>query len=65
MAKGVTIDLKETKKSVEQALRELKMLMEDDIEAVKLRRYRIRPTEMRRMREKVKRANIRKYNKYN
>ena len=37
--KGVAIDLKESKKSVEQALRELKTIMEEDINALKERRY--------------------------
>ena len=64
MKKGVEIDLRESNKSVEQALRELKMLMEDDIEALKERRYYVKPTSQRREKEKVKKANIRKYNKY-
>ena len=63
--KGVGVDLKNDKKSVEQALRELKMIVEDDIEAVKNKRYYIPPSKQRREKEKVRRANIRRYNKYN
>ena len=66
MAKiGVGIDLKQTKKSVEQALRELKIIMDDDIQKIKENRYRIRPAAVRRQIKKEKRANIRHYNKYN
>ncbi|PJA40970.1 30S ribosomal protein S21 [candidate division WWE3 bacterium CG_4_9_14_3_um_filter_34_6] len=65
MAKGVTIDLKKSGKSVEQALRDLKEIMESDIEKIKETRYYIKPTKRRREADKVKRANIRKYNKYN
>lgn len=63
--KGVAIDLKESKKSVEQALRELKTMMEEDINALKDRRYYTKPAKLRREKEKKKRANINKYNKYN
>ena len=63
--KGVEINLKESKKSVEQALRELKMIMQDDIDKLKENRYRVRPTAQRRERAKQKRANINRYNKYN
>ncbi len=63
--KGVAIDLKESKKSIEQALRELKSIMEEDINALKERRYYVKPTKLRREKEKKKRANINKYNKYN
>ncbi len=64
MTKGVSIDLRESNKSVEQALRELKMIMEADIESIKEKRYYIKPARQRREKEKVKKANIRKYNKY-
>lgn len=64
MKRGVEIDLKESNKSLEQALRELKVIMEEDIEAIKERRYYIKPTSQRREKAKVKKANIRKYNKY-
>lgn len=63
--KGVGIDLKKEKKSVEQALRELKMLVESDIEYIKANRYYIQPSKARREKEKVRQANIRRYNKYN
>ena len=63
--KGVEIDLIESKKSVEQALRELKIIMDDDMKKLKENRYRIKPAEARRQRKKQKAANIRKYNKYN
>jgi len=63
--KGVEINLKETKKSVEQALRELKTIMDDDIELLKEKRYRIKPAEARREEKKKKKGNIRKYNKNN
>ena len=62
---GVEIDLKASKMSVEQALRELKMIMNDDIEKAKERRYYEKPSKERREREKVRKANIRRYSKYN
>lgn len=60
---GVVIDLSASKMSVEQALRELKILMSDDIEEVKARRYYEKPSRKKREKEKVRRANIRKYSK--
>ncbi len=64
MAKnGVGIDLKESRKSVEQALRELKILMDPEIDALKERKYYIKPAKMRREKAKKKRANINRYNK--
>jgi len=63
MAKGVEINLRESKKSVEQALRELKMIMEEDINALKEKKFYVKPTKKRREQNKVKRANINKYNR--
>lgn len=63
--KGAGIDLKREKKSVEQALRELKILVEEDIENLKANRYYVQPSKIRREKEKVRQANIRRYNKYN
>lgn len=63
--KGVTIDLKESKKSVEQALRELKQIMDEDINLLKERRYYVKPTKARREKEKRRRANMNRYNKFN
>ena len=63
--KGVAIDLKKTNKSVEQALRDLRIRLEDDIELLKKNRYYLKPTTRRRERKKQRKANIRKYNKYN
>lgn len=63
MANGVAINLKESKKSVEQALRELKMIMDEDIESLKQRKFYIKPTKKRREQLKVRRANINKYNR--
>jgi len=63
--KGVAVDLKKTNKSVEQALRDLRIQLEDDMEYLKANRYYAKPTTRRREREKVRKANIRKYNKYN
>ena len=61
---GVGIDLKEKRISVEQALRELRVIMEDDIEIAKQKRYYEKPSAVRRESEKKKKANIRKYAKY-
>ena len=63
--KGAEIDLKESKMSVEQALRELKNITEDDMKILTENRYYVKPTSRKREREKQKRASIRKYNKYN
>lgn len=60
---GVGIDLKETQMSVEQALRELKMLVEEDIEDIKQKRYYQKPSIIKREKNKIKRGNIRKYSK--
>ena len=66
MAKaGVAIDLKKTNKSVEQALRDLRIQLEDEMEYLKNHRYHVKPTTQRRERKKQRKANIRKYNKYN
>lgn len=62
--KGVSIDLKSSKKSVEQALRELKMAMDPDLEALKERRFYVKPTKARRERAKKRAVNIRRYNKH-
>ncbi len=62
--KGVTIDLKATKKSVEQALRELKMAMDADMEALKERRFYTKPAKARREKAKKRRVNIQRYNKH-
>lgn len=64
-SKGVLIDLKKTNKSVEQALRDLRIQLEDEMELLKQNRYHIKPTTKKRERNKVRKANIRKYNKYN
>ncbi len=61
--KGVAIDLKESKKSVEQALRELKLIMDDDIELIKERKYYVKPTKMRREKNKKRKLNISRYNR--
>ena len=58
---GVVIDLKKKNLSVEQALRELKNIMEDDMIKLKERRYYMKPSLLKREYEKRKRANIRKY----
>ncbi len=58
---GVEIDLRKQNLSVEQALRELKNIMEDDMDRLKEKRYYIKPSLRRREYEKRKRANIRKY----
>ena len=58
---GVVIDLKKKNLSVEQALRELKNIMEDDMNRLKERRYYMKPSLLKREYEKRKRANIRKY----
>lgn len=64
MAKrGVAIDLKESRKSVEQALRELKILLDPDMELLKERKFYIKPTKLRREKNKKRRANINRYNK--
>ncbi len=62
--KGVEINLKESKKSVEQALRELKILVDDEIQQIKERRYYIKPASLRRESKKRKALNIRRYNRY-
>lgn len=62
---GVAIDLKKSNKSVEQALRDLRIQLEEDMEALKENRYHVKPTTKRRERKKQRKANIRKYNKYN
>ncbi len=58
---GVEIDLREKNLSVEQALRELKMIMEPDMIRLKEKRYYLKPSLLKREFEKRKRANIRKY----
>ncbi len=60
---GVSIDLTESKMSVEQALRELKNIMADDIQTLKDKRYYQKPSIVKREKEKIRRANIRKYSK--
>lgn len=62
---GPQVDLKAKGSSVEQALRELKIAMDLDIQKVKSSRYYVSPAEARRQRKKEKRANVRKYNKHN
>lgn len=62
--KGVEVDLKKTGKSVEQALRDLKIELEEDMERLKENRRYIKPTTLRRERKKRRKANIRKYSKY-
>ncbi len=62
--RGVGIDLKESKKSVEQALRELKLLVDDEIQRIKERKYYIKPAKLRRESKKKKALNIRRYNRY-
>ncbi|OGC52035.1 hypothetical protein A2982_00300 [candidate division WWE3 bacterium RIFCSPLOWO2_01_FULL_39_13] len=64
-AKGAEINLKESKMSVEQALRELKNMVEEDMQILTDNRYYVKPTKQRREREKRRKASIRKYNKYN
>lgn len=61
--KGVAIDLKESKKSVEQALRELKFIMDEDIEMIKERKYYVKPTKIRREKNKKRKLNISRYNR--
>jgi hypothetical protein len=61
---GVAINLKESKKSVEQALRELKMLVEDEMQKIKDTKYYVKPTSLRREAMKKKKLNIRRYNRY-
>jgi ribosomal protein S21 len=60
---GVGIDLQESKMSVEQALRELKNIMADDIEMLKEKKYYEKPSRVKREREKKRKANIRKYSR--
>jgi hypothetical protein len=62
--KGVEIDLKATNKSVEQALREIKYLTDADMQVLKDRRYRIKPAEARREKKKVKKLNVKRYNRF-
>lgn len=62
---GPHVNLQEDNKTVEQALRELKILLDDDIKSIKANRRFVSPSEKRREQKKVKRANIRKYNKVN
>ena len=62
--KGVGIDLKATNKSVEQALREIKFLTDDDMKLLKDRRYRQKPAEIRRLKKKVKKLNVKRYNRF-
>lgn len=62
--KGVGIDLKATNKSVEQALREIKFLTDDDMKMLKDRKYRRKPAEIRREKKKVKKLNIKRYNRF-
>ena len=61
---GVGIDLKATNKSVEQALREIKFLTDDDMKLLKDRRYRQKPAEIRRLKKKVKKLNVKRYNRF-
>ena len=61
---GVQIDLKESKKSVEQALRELKILVDDEIQKLKENRYYVKPAKIRRELKKKKKLNIKRYNRY-
>jgi|694.fasta_scaffold04378_23 hypothetical protein len=62
--KGVAIDLKSTNKSVEQALREIKILTDDDMKILKDRKYRKKPAEIRREKKKVKKLNVKRYNRF-
>lgn len=58
---GVEIDLKQSKMSVEQALRELKMILEDDMDMLKEKRYYQKPSLMKREHEKKRQATLRRY----
>ena len=62
---GPHVNLQEEQKTVEQALRELKIMLDDDIKKIKANRRYVSPAEIRREAKKVKGANIRKYNKGN
>lgn len=62
--KGVSLDLKATNKSLEQALREIKFLTDDDMKLLKERRYRQKPAEIRRLKKKVKKLNVKRYNRF-
>ncbi len=62
---GPHVNLYEEQKTVEQALRELKIMLDDDIKEIKANRRFVSPAEKRREAKKVKRANVRRYNKGN
>lgn len=62
--KGLGINLKEDKKSLEQALRELKMLVDPDIERIKAHKYYVPKSKLRREKDKQRMINIKRYSKY-